>query len=90
MIENPKWQEATSWLFSKRGRVESETTENKFWPEVRRDLAWTTPSPITFVKMTHYACRDRWNLNKSSNFNFSFKSKQKKQWEQYSVATPFG
>ena len=29
MIKNPNWKEATSWLFTKRGRVESETTGNK-------------------------------------------------------------
>ena len=34
MIKNPNWQEATSWLFTKRGRVESGTTENKSKPEV--------------------------------------------------------
>ena len=35
MIKNPNWQEATSWLFTKRGRVESRTTGNKSKPEVR-------------------------------------------------------
>ena len=35
MIKNPNWQEANSWLFTKRGRVESGTTGNKSWPEVR-------------------------------------------------------
>ena len=35
MIKNPNWQEATSWLFTKRGRVESGTTGNKSKQEVR-------------------------------------------------------
>ena len=29
IIKNPNWQEATSWLFTKRGGVESGTTGNK-------------------------------------------------------------
>ena len=33
MIKNPNWQDVTSWLFTKRGRVESWTTGYK--PEVR-------------------------------------------------------
>ena len=36
MIKNPNWQEVTSWLFTMRGRVESRTTRNKSWPEVRK------------------------------------------------------
>ena len=36
MIKSPNWQEATSWLFTKRGRVEkARTTGNKSKPEVR-------------------------------------------------------
>ena len=35
MIKNANWQEATSWLFTKRGRVESGITGNKSKPEVR-------------------------------------------------------
>ena len=35
MIKTPKWQEATRWLFTKRGRVESGTTGNKSKPEAR-------------------------------------------------------
>ena len=35
MIKNPNWQEATSWLFTKRGRVESGTTGNKCKQETR-------------------------------------------------------
>ena len=34
MIKNPNWQETASWLFIKRGRVESGTTGNKSKPEV--------------------------------------------------------
>ena len=32
MIKNPNWQELTSLLFTKRGRVESLTEENKSKP----------------------------------------------------------
>ena len=35
MVKNPNWQEATSWLFTKRGRVESGKTENKSKLEIR-------------------------------------------------------
>ena len=35
MIKNPKWEEETSWLFTRRGRVESGITRNKSSPEAR-------------------------------------------------------
>lgn len=34
-IRNPNWQEVTSWLFTKHGRVESGATRNKSKPELR-------------------------------------------------------
>ena len=34
-MKKPNWQEATSWLFTKSGRVESGTTKSKSKPEVR-------------------------------------------------------
>ena len=54
MITNPNWQEATSWPFTKRGRVESGTTGNKFKPEVRTGFepgatAYKPNAPLTVL-----------------------------------------
>ena len=68
MIKNPKWQEATSWLFSKRGRVESETTENKFWPEVRTGFGLDHAFSYN-IKYTHGSWLE---LTEMANLNESF------------------
>ena len=56
-IKNPNWQEATSWLFYKRGRgFELRTTENKSsqWPE--RDSNPGPPDCETDAKTTWPRC----------------------------------
>ena len=46
MIKNPNWQEATSWLFTKRGKVESGSTGNKSKSEVRTDSRWNSAAGL--------------------------------------------
>ena len=38
MIKNPNWKEATSWLFTKRGRGESETLQPETNPDQTLEL----------------------------------------------------
>ena len=71
MIQSPNWREATSWLYKKHGRAESETTGNKSLPATHLTThTLTTRPPLLFeIRNKKRKSRDMVNLLKATNKN---------------------
>ena len=69
MIKNPNWQEATSWLFTKRGGVESGTTRKQIQSRSSKVLK-TFRAQIAICEPTNHLF---WNADLLTCFHFNKK-----------------